>query len=129
MCPSARAEPGASLLGLVHEDGSVGQLKEPLPIDQDFIDQISVDGWRPEQRYRFTAPCVEDRCTQWNGCKCSIPEQIQGFVTPQEEQSLRPCGIRPVCRWYTQDGPETCRLCPFVITDTREDVDQVAAID
>jgi hypothetical protein len=122
LCPSARAEPGASLIGVVGPDGTVGMLRDPLEIDAAFLEQISADGLRPEQRFRFTAPCVEDRCSQWNGCKCTIPDQVRGWVEPDEARSLVPCGIRSACRWFGQDGPEACRLCPMVITDTREAV-------
>lgn len=115
---------------MVNEDGTVGLLKDPLEIDQAFIDEVSADGMRPEQRFRFTAPCVEERCSQWNGCKCTVPDQVRVFVGPEDEHSLRPCGIRSACRWFKQEGPEACRLCPFVITDTRGDeVEAATAID
>jgi hypothetical protein len=129
LCPSARAEPGAALIGVVGEDGTVGLLKDPLEIDQAFIDEASVDGARLEQRFRFTAPCVEDRCSQWDGCKCTVIEQLQTFLTPEDEHSLRPCGIRSACRWFTQAGPDACRVCLFVITDSREDVVADPAIE
>jgi hypothetical protein len=123
MCPSARAEPGAGLLGVVGEDGIMGLLKDPIPIDQSFIDTVSESGLRPEQRFRFTAPCVEERCTQWSGCKCTVIDQVQAQLEPVDEHALRPCGIRSACRWFVQAGPEACKVCLFVITDTRVDTD------
>ena len=35
-CPSAPCEPGATLLGLVGEDGRVGYLTPAIRIDRDF---------------------------------------------------------------------------------------------
>lgn len=122
LCPSAKAEPGAAVIGVLGPDGRVGYLRDWLEIDQQFIDDISREA-RPEQRYRFASNCVEHRCAQWDGCKCTIIERVSETLTPLEDHSLQPCAIRTACRWFRQKGPDACRLCPMVITDTRDDAD------
>ncbi len=117
MCPSARAEIGATLLGYRGADGKMTFLKERAEIDQTFLDEA---GQRPEERFRFSSPCVEHQCSQWDGCKCKIPEMIADRYPPAEAAaSLGPCVIRAACRWYGQEGAEACRLCPMVVTDQR----------
>jgi len=117
MCPSARAEPGATLLGLVGEDGRVSYLKDRIEVDQAFIDLVSKDG-PPEERLRFASTCVEGRCRQWNGTRCGVLKDVAPYLGSGEgTSSLQPCSIRPACRWYRQDGPSACRTCPGVITE------------
>jgi hypothetical protein len=115
-CPSARAEPGAILLGVVGEDGRVQYLKDRIEIDQDFIDLASQDG-PLEQRFRFGGTCVESGCQQWDGGKCRVIETVASFLEPETTASLPPCSIRPTCRWYRQAGPSACRICPLVRTE------------
>ena len=121
LCPSAKAEPGAAVIGVLGPDGRVGYLRDWLETDQEVIEDVSREGL-PEQRYRFANSCVEHKCAQWNG-KCTIIERVSEAMTPIEEHSLQPCAIRTACRWFRQKGPDACRLCPMVITDTREDAD------
>lgn len=116
-CPSARAEPGTTLLGLVEADGRVHYLKDRLEIDQEFIDVARRDG-PLEQRFRFAGTCVECACTQWDGAKCRVIETVSSFLPPDDDGApLHPCSIRPTCRWYRQAGPPACRICPLVRTE------------
>lgn len=122
VCPSARAEPGATLLGVIGVDGQVAYLKSALEIDQDFIDEVAKDG-PPEERFRFANSCVEGRCVQWNGAKsrCGVVDKVVPILGDGEgDTPLQPCSIRSVCRWFRQDGPNACRICPGVITDVPE---------
>ncbi|MEI9932612.1 MAG: hypothetical protein WDM89_19280 [Rhizomicrobium sp.] len=109
------------VVGIVGADGRVSYLKDRLEIDQAFLDEA---GPRPEQRFRFSGMCVEHRCKQWDGCKCTVIENVienaATTVAPDPDTSLRPCSIRPACRWFDQRGGEACRVCVFVITDTME---------
>lgn len=116
-CPSARAEPGATLLGIIDVDGQVAYLKDRIEIDQDFIDLVAQDGV-PEERFRFAGTCVEGKCAQWNGTRCGVIDQVIPFLGDGEEGTpLQPCSIRSACRWFRQDGPSACRICPGVITE------------
>src|SRR5438093_775268 len=69
VCPSARAAPGATLLGIVGPDERVQYIKDRLKIDQMFVEQARRQG-SPEQRFRFANSCVESRCLQWVEGKC-----------------------------------------------------------
>ena len=42
LCPSTQASTGAALIGVVGPDGRVGILGRPLPVDEDFLDNVSV---------------------------------------------------------------------------------------
>jgi hypothetical protein len=124
MCPSSRAEVGAVLLGYQGPDGKMAFLKERAEIDQEFLDEV---GERPEERFRFSSPCLEHQCSQWDGCKCKIPDTIAERYPPVEAgSSLGPCVIRAACRWYDQVGADACRLCPMVVTDQRGELDEAS---
>jgi hypothetical protein len=79
----------------------------------------------PREVFRIAAVCVKDRCPHWqedslgaeNDGRCSLVERVvEGF----EPVNLHPCGIRSVCRWFAQEGPPACRVCPGVATDIGE---------
>ena len=122
LCPSARAEPGATLLGVIGVDGQVAYLKTKLEIDQDFIDEASEYG-APEERFRFSGKCVEGKCMQWdNGAsRCGVLDGVAPLLGRGDaEAPLQPCVIRGACRWFRQDGAAACRICPGVITEIPE---------
>jgi hypothetical protein len=120
ICPSARAEPGALLLGMVGEDGHVGYLKDRLIVDENFI-AIAREQGPPEERFRFANTCVEGLCRQWDGKRCTVPMHVAPVLgTGEGDTPLHPCAIRTACRWFRQEGPSACRICPGVITDTPE---------
>jgi hypothetical protein len=107
------------VIGVMGADGRLEYLRDRLEIDQAFIDEVSVDA-RPEQRFRFSGPCVEHGCEQWDGCRCTVIDRVMAQVEPPGgEPSLQPCAIRTACRWFDQTGPDACRVCPMVITDSR----------
>ena len=119
LCPSARAELGATLLGIIGVDGQVAYLKTAIPIDQDFIDEVS-EGGAPEEFMRFANVCVEGKCVQWNRrrSRCGVLDEVKPILGDGAgDASLQPCSIRTACRWFRQDGPPACRICPGVITD------------
>ena len=68
LCPSAPAEPGALVIGVVQEDGRVAHLATPLRADEGFLARETA----PETRFRFSGGCVEGRCAQWTGSACGI---------------------------------------------------------
>ena len=119
LCPSAKCEPGASLLGIVQADGKVGYLGEPLTIGEEFVERAHA-GRTPERRFRFADTCVEGRCRQWTGSRCGVIDKVLKELEAAEAEPLPRCGIRPHCRWFRQSGAAACAACPLVITDTRE---------
>jgi hypothetical protein len=116
MCPSAPAEEGAIILGVVNADGSIAYLRDRLVATRDFVDIASV-GREPEQRFRFASPCRQGNCKQWVDGKCSVPDGVKEIVPASMVADRLPrCSIRPHCRWYQQSGAEACHVCPWVIT-------------
>lgn len=121
LCPSSRAQKGARLLGIRQEDGQVAILPQPLLIDESFIEEASKRS-PAEQQFRFTNKCVESGCQQWTGSRCGVADTIvsvmNGLVVSNE---LPACAIRQQCRWFNQNGAESCKVCSFVITATTSD--------
>jgi hypothetical protein len=118
-CPSAPAQPGASLLAIVGSDGRLAHLSPPIPVDEAFVAAASRHG-APEARMRFTAPCLQEGCAHWTGSSCGVIERVlAGGAGSGEDQSakLPRCAIRSGCRWYRQEGGAACRACPLVLTD------------
>ena len=126
-CPSAPAEPGAGLLGLLGPDGRIANLRLLMQVDAQFLQAARAKG-APEARMRFTSPCQAKGCSQWTGHSCGVIERVMtamkdhGIADPglAPQNALQPCPIRATCRWYDQAGPEACTACALVITDTRE---------
>jgi hypothetical protein len=108
------------LIGVVGADGQVANLGTPLPVDAAFLDAARAHG-SPERRFRFSSPCAEGRCTQWDGQGCGLIDLIHDYVTApgalEMPGSLRPCPIRARCRWWRQRGAVACAVCPLVVTD------------
>ena len=80
LCPSAPGVPGAVLIGVVEADGRVANLGTPLPVDSGFLRTAAANG-QPERRFRFSSPCVEGRCGQWDGRGCGLIDRVIGHVT------------------------------------------------
>lgn len=118
-CPSARCEPGATLLGVLGQDGRIKHLRSPVRIDEDFVTKAKAQG-PPEARMRFAGPCAEGRCQQWTGQACGVVESVLAHLAaaapdlPRED--IPPCTIRPTCRWYAQRAETACKACDLVVT-------------
>ena len=118
MCPSHRCKPGSQLLGMRQDDGTVAIFPTPLPIDDAFIKKAKEDPLPPEQRFRFTNKCIEAGCNQWTEKGCGVVERIvQHLEDLPTLENLPDCGIRNKCRWYRQRGSDSCKACPFIITE------------
>ena len=114
LCPSARNEVGAVLLGVFSTGREVTWLPEPLPVDADSWEWLADEGG--ELRFRFAAECVTGRCARWKG-RCEIGEGLADLATGSGDAPLPRCGIRGRCRWWSEQGERCCRLCPLVRTD------------
>jgi hypothetical protein len=116
-CPSARCEPGASLIAVLGPQARLAHVTPALPVDAEFIERASRGG-PPEARMRFASPCVEGRCAQWTGTGCGVIADAMAADLPTVESRRLPrCAIRPHCRWYHQEGGAACRACPLILTD------------
>lgn len=124
LCPSGCCEEGAILLGVVGTDGVVGYVSPRATVNARFVREAQVDG-SAEKRFRFAQPCVEGKCRQWtDGARCGVIDHVlsardeMGEI-PVRISALPQCSIRRSCRWFAQNGPRACQVCPFVVTDAR----------
>ena len=120
LCPSARCETDAILLGVITADGRVGYLRPELRVDADFVAAAGA-GRQPEKRFRFAQPCVEGRCAHWTGSRCGVIQTVldapEAEAAAAESRPLPRCSIRRQCRWFAEHGAAACRVCPLVIRD------------
>lgn len=119
LCPSARCEAGAILLGILLPDGRVAFASDRIVVNEEFV-RVAREGRAPEQRFRFSAPCVQGACRQWTGQRCGVIDTVVEHVRPGDKALPLPeCSIRPQCRWYQQAQAHACAVCPLVVTDAR----------
>lgn len=118
-CPSARAAPGAILLGVKGADGRIKHMRTAMSVDAAFIESASTSG-KPEARMRFGAPCQTSGCAQWTGTRCGVIDNVLEHLAVDRApvaKTLPPCPIRATCRWYDQTGETACYACDLVVTD------------
>jgi hypothetical protein len=120
ICPSARCEEGSLLLGIVGPDGRVGFVSPPLPVNDAFVARAK-QGRAPERRFRFAGRCVEYACGHWTGERCGVIDAAMTALAARADEALRPCAIRPSCRWFGQHGLAACSVCPLVVTELAPD--------
>lgn len=119
ICPSATCHPGSLLLGVVQSDRKVALLSTPMLVTEDFVDKAFKAG-DPEKRLRFAGKCARSGCSQWTGSRCGvIDEAMKVMEFAIDDSALPQCNIRADCRWFSQNGADACKVCPYVITDTR----------
>lgn len=119
-CPSAPAEPGSVLLGVVAGQGQVAYLSPHVPVTSELLESLKRNGVPTENRLRFACACMERRCVQWKeeagSGRCGlIDHAIDALGITSGAQTLPQCGIRPSCRWFAQHGSRACAACPEVI--------------
>ena len=116
VCPSYRCEEGAILLGIVQADGKVSLAADPIVIDQGFVDKAT-QGRSPDRRFRFAGQCAQGGCQHWESNRCGVIDKVLSIIAPVEPiPEIPPCSIRPICRWYSQEGARACAACPDVLT-------------
>ncbi|MCW4461018.1 hypothetical protein OK349_04810 [Sphingomonas sp. BT-65] len=117
LCPSAPAGAKARLIGVVTSAGQVAFLGTPRPVDHAFLDAAD-EGREAERRFRFTAPCAERGCANWDQGGCALPGRIAADLAsaaPFAADSPA-CGIRDHCVWFSQTGSNACATCRLVVT-------------
>ncbi len=120
LCPSARLNEGAILVGIVTADGTVAFAADRLVVNRDFVANAR-QGRSPEKRFRFADLCVKSACRQWSTDRCGVIDQVvAGIPVNLRSPGLPQCSIRPQCRWFSQSGADACRVCSLVVTDCLE---------
>lgn len=119
-CPSA--QPGLShsaIIGIVdkgHNSESVAYLPEPVAVTDSTIVAFTGSPVQATQLFRFAAPCEKGGCSNWTGSSCGVAQRVVQIL-PAVVAELPDCKLRPVCRWFRQEGKQACVRCPQVITD------------
>jgi hypothetical protein len=117
LCPSAPPDwDGAELIGV-----AAGSVEAPVvrytgrrPVTPQLL--ALAEPASPTEVFRFTAPCAERGCAQFDGTRCRLSAIVTDTLG-EVAQALPRCGIRPRCRWWREAGAEACRRCPQVVTD------------
>src|SRR4051812_258723 len=94
LCPSARCEPGAILLGMVGNDDQVAYVTPAIPITERFVEIAQAKG-TPERRFRFAQPCACGGCKHWADERCRVADILVENLEPAEAERLPKCAIRP----------------------------------
>ena len=128
LCPSSRCEEGNILLGLVNAEGRIDFIPDRLEIDGKFV-EAAKEGRPPEQRFRFSSPCLKKGCEKWDGERCGVAkilhERGPGLLPSEPASALPRCSIRPNCRWHGEYGDLICFTCSWVITERGNQIERV----
>jgi hypothetical protein len=119
LCPSVTGDSGSEphIIGFIGANGRVANLLAPIPL----TDEVrAAAGPQPERAFRLAGPCVAGGCTHWKNEACSLIGRMRHELRHKHADEppatkLPRCAIRAACRWWRQDGPEACRVCPDVI--------------
>lgn len=114
LCPSAPFKEGNKIFALFDDQHFkfTDQLKM---IDGELTREVVEDGDRAA--YRATMPCVTKGCGNWDGQKCTVPDQMRYYLSPLTDiEDFRNCPIQKGCRWFAQEGESACRICPLIKT-------------
>jgi len=121
-CPSAQPCLERSMILAVVQNGgdesSVKMLDHPVKVTEGTLLAFVGNQVRPTQLFRFAAPCEESGCSNWNGSHCRVAERLVQ-IRPTSPAELPKCRLRPVCRWFEEQGREVCFRCPQVLTDNK----------
>jgi hypothetical protein len=120
LCPSSRCEEGNILLGLVNAEGRIDFIADRVVIDAQFV-AAAKEGRPPEQRFRFSSPCLKRGCEKWDGERCGVAkilhERGPDLLAAESAETLPRCSIRANCRWHGEYGDSICFTCSWVITE------------
>jgi hypothetical protein len=104
----------------VNAQGRIDFIAERVQIDANFVAQAK-EGRPPEQRFRFSSPCLKRGCEKWDGERCGVAkilhERAPELLTQEPAAALPRCSIRASCRWHGEYGDSICFTCTWVITE------------
>jgi hypothetical protein len=113
-CPSAPFKKGHSIFA-VFEDQTFKFTEDLIKIDEEIAREAA--NLENKTNYRATMPCVTKGCGNWDGQKCTVPDQMRQYLAPIEDvQNYRNCPIKSTCRWHAQEGERACQICPLIKT-------------
>lgn len=115
MCPSVPPHyPNAVAFGVVGgtvESPELIPLIPPQPVTPELL-ELAAPVYAAEV-FRFAATCAKGACKHWEESseRCRLVARTVQFV-PSTTEKLKPCAIRPTCRWFKQEGKAACIRCP-----------------
>jgi len=109
------------VVGIVLPNGRIAYAADRVEVNNEFV-RIAHEGRPPEQRFRFSTPCMQHTCAQWNGVECGLIDRLLAefesqFGLPVAADPLPACPIREECRWFRQRSGLACTVCTYVVTD------------
>lgn len=113
LCPSGRCRAGSTLLGIMGPSGNLIYTPQSIALDEQLAEKFDANGG--SSRYRFAEPCATDDCGHWSDEGCGVAKAGAAISDSQRSDRLPPCGIRSACRWFAQEGPSVCAVCPHVL--------------
>ena len=121
LCPSAQPDtPGSVVFGVITgspQRRRVGYLTEKQAVTEDLLKLAQPA--RPQQVFRFSAPCAGSGCMHFDGANCRLASRVTSLMEPVVN-ALPPCRIRQTCRWFRQEGRAACLRCPQVVTEVHD---------
>lgn len=132
-CPSAPAEVGSVVLGVVIAQGQVAYLTPNVPVTTELLEELHGHGIPVENRMRFACACREHGCQQWDGApgaggRCGLVDRaVTTLAIDDGLKDLPACGIRATCRWFAQHQRRACAACPEIIRRPTEKSSAVTA--
>jgi hypothetical protein len=117
LCPSALPEmPHGRVFGVVGGTATEPRLAYLDQATEATEDVLALSGpVKPTEVFRMAAPCVESKCTHFDGKDCRLVTRIVQIL-PAVVDALPACSIRKDCRWFEQEGRSACLRCPQVVT-------------
>jgi hypothetical protein len=114
-CPGAQPEMDGAVafgvIGAIASEPPVSYLSALQPAGE----LLCLSGpMRATEVFRFGAPCVEGGCQHFGAGTCQLAERLSASL-PTAVQQLPPCRLRPVCRWWREQGENACLRCPGVL--------------
>jgi hypothetical protein len=130
LCPSINPiGPDALVFGVLTgsaaEGLQVGYLTEAVPATPELL--AAAAPAKPTEVFRAASPCAERACKHFDDTNCRLARRIATMLDPVVG-ALPRCGIRPLCRWFRQEGREACLRCPQVATEQRNPTDLQTAV-
>ena len=108
-CPSTNLSESTHVLGVRRPDGRVQFFSDLLPLPEVARDQYVFEDLR--HQVRLTGRCIQNACSYWNG-HCTLG---QSLVELSMERAVADCAIKSNCRWFSENGPQVCSVCEFVM--------------
>jgi hypothetical protein len=117
LCPSAPGSVDDSvLIGVVtdHPDGPrVVPTEGALPVTLEIL--AMAEPVSPSEVFRFATKCRSCSCPHFSNDACQLAMRSVALLEPAGD--LPKCSIRPLCRWFRQEGRAICERCPQIVTE------------